>query len=98
MTDGVSSSRLNDRAVALQVCIAATCINARSSAVFRRQPAAELTCMLSVQRLAAAGALLSSSEMALFQLAGDAKHPAFKQISALAKEKRPEPITPVSNL
>ena len=51
-----------------------------------------------MQRLAAAGALLSTSEMAMFQLAGDAKHPAFKQISALAKEKRPEPITPPSSL
>jgi hypothetical protein len=34
------------------------------------------------------GALLSSSEMALFQLAKDAKAPAFKAISALAKEER----------
>jgi len=67
MVDGVSSARLNDRAVALQ-------------------------------RLAAAGACLSTSEMALFQLAGDAKHPAFKAISALAKEKRPEPITPAASL
>ena len=57
-----------------------------------------LTRVLPVQRLAASGALLSTSEMALFQLAGDAKHPAFKQISSLAIEKRPEPITPASSL
>ncbi len=32
--------------------------------------------------------LLSSSEMALFQLAQDAKGPLFKAVSALAKEER----------
>lgn len=44
-------------------------------------------------RTAQAGAFLSTSEMALFQLAGDAGAPAFKAISALAKEAagRPEP-------
>jgi hypothetical protein len=29
----------------------------------------------------------------MFQLAGDAKHPAFKEISALAKEARPDAIS-----
>ncbi|GFR40317.1 hypothetical protein Agub_g853 [Astrephomene gubernaculifera] len=39
-----------------------------------------------IQRLAQAGALISNSELALFQLMGDAKHPRFKEISALVKE------------
>jgi len=45
---------------------------------------------VALQRLVQAGALLSTQEMALFQLAGHSKHPAFKVISALAKEARPE--------
>jgi len=36
---------------------------------------------------------LCTSEMAMFQLAGDSKHPKFKQISALAKEKRPDQLS-----
>jgi hypothetical protein len=40
-------------------------------------------------RAAAAGAHLSTSEMAMFELAGGAEHPAFRAISALAKEPRP---------
>ena len=35
------------------------------------------------------GVYLCTSEMAIFQLVGDAKHPKFKQISAIAKEERP---------
>ncbi|GHP02212.1 hypothetical protein PPROV_000096900 [Pycnococcus provasolii] len=38
------------------------------------------------------GAFLCTWEMALFQLCGHAKHDAFKQISALAKEDRPRPM------
>jgi nicotinamidase-related amidase len=40
-------------------------------------------------RAAQSGAFLTSAESALFELAGDAKHPAFKQISAIAREPRP---------
>jgi nicotinamidase-related amidase len=42
-------------------------------------------------RAAQSGAFLTSSESALFELCGDATHPAFKQISAVAREPRPEP-------
>jgi hypothetical protein len=35
-----------------------------------------------------------SSEAALFQLVGDAKHADFKAVSALAKEPRPESLLP----
>ena len=38
------------------------------------------------------GAFLCTWEMALFQLAGHAKHENFKAISALAKEERPRPM------
>lgn len=44
-----------------------------------------------------AGVLLASSEMALFQLAKDAKAPAFKAVSALAKEAR-QPAGPLGVL
>jgi nicotinamidase-related amidase len=40
-------------------------------------------------RAAQSGAFLTTSDSALFELAGDAKHPAFKQISAIAREPRP---------
>ncbi|MEW5298299.1 MAG: hypothetical protein WDW38_000975 [Sanguina aurantia] len=46
-----------------------------------------------LQRLAQAGAFTCSSEMALFQLMGDSKHPDFKAISALVQEPRGAPIT-----
>lgn len=46
-------------------------------------------------RLTQAGAFVSSSEMALFQLMRDAKHPGFKAVSALCKEARPEQLPPV---
>ncbi|KXZ45155.1 hypothetical protein GPECTOR_58g604 [Gonium pectorale] len=52
-----------------------------------------------VQRLTQAGALISNSEMALFQLCADAKHPRFKEISALVKEgQQAEPFTFASSL
>lgn len=47
-----------------------------------------------IARALAAGAHAATSEMVLFQLAGDAAHPAFKAISALAKEDRPAPQLP----
>ncbi|KAK9803497.1 hypothetical protein WJX73_009314 [Symbiochloris irregularis] len=51
-----------------------------------------------IQRIAQAGAHLASAQMVLFQMAGNAKHPAFKTISALAKETRAHPLPIVSNL
>jgi len=45
-------------------------------------------------RCLAAGAHAASSEMVLFQWAGGAGHPAFKAVSALAKEARPQPQLP----
>mmetsp|Transcript_26494 Transcript_26494/g.57810 ORF Transcript_26494/g.57810 Transcript_26494/m.57810 type:complete len:204 (+) Transcript_26494:116-727(+) len=45
-----------------------------------------------LQRVAQAGAFLSTSEMVLFQLMRDAKHKEFKAISALVKEPRADPI------
>ena len=40
------------------------------------------------------GAHAATSEMVLFQWAGGAGHPAFKAVSALAKEERPQPQLP----
>ncbi|KAG2488446.1 hypothetical protein HYH03_012953 [Edaphochlamys debaryana] len=52
-----------------------------------------------LQRMAQMGALVSNSELALFQLAGDAKHPRFKEISALVKEGQAcEPFTFTASL
>ena len=71
MTDGISSSRLADRAIALQVW-----------PVLQSQLAAELQNLshaldssLSVylQRMQQAGAFLTTSEMCMFQLMGGAK-------------------------
>ena len=45
-----------------------------------------------LQRMMQAGALVSSFEMAAFQLMGHAKHPNFKAVSALAKEERPQQL------
>lgn len=45
-----------------------------------------------LHRLMQAGALVSTSEMAFFQMMGHAKHPNFKAISSLAKEQRPEQL------
>lgn len=53
---------------------------------------------IGLQRMTQAGALLASAQMVLFQLAGNAKHPAFKTISALAKEVRADSPPIVSNL
>jgi len=39
------------------------------------------------------GVFFCTSEMATFELVGDAKHPKFKQISSLAKETRPEQLS-----
>eukprot|EP00192_Tetraselmis_astigmatica_P018730 CAMPEP_0117670758 /NCGR_PEP_ID=MMETSP0804-20121206/12950_1 /TAXON_ID=1074897 /ORGANISM="Tetraselmis astigmatica, Strain CCMP880" /LENGTH=257 /DNA_ID=CAMNT_0005479131 /DNA_START=333 /DNA_END=1103 /DNA_ORIENTATION=+ len=61
IADGISSQRIEDRAVGLH-------------------------------RMMQAGAFASCFEMASFQMAGHAKHPAFKAISALAKEERPEQL------
>lgn len=46
-----------------------------------------------LQRAVQSGAFLTSQEMVMFQLAGDAKHPGFKEISGLAKEARPDAIS-----
>jgi hypothetical protein len=43
---------------------------------------------VAIRRIEQAGGLLSTSEMALFQMLGHAKHESFKAISALAKEER----------
>ena len=51
-----------------------------------------------LQRIAQCGGLLSTSQMALFQLVGDAKSPTFKSISAMAKEMRADPLPIVSHL
>mmetsp|Transcript_20085 Transcript_20085/g.56465 ORF Transcript_20085/g.56465 Transcript_20085/m.56465 type:complete len:197 (+) Transcript_20085:67-657(+) len=43
------------------------------------------------QRMRTMGAYITTCESLLFQLMGDSKHPRFKDISALIKERRPEP-------
>ncbi|KAK9830994.1 hypothetical protein WJX81_006626 [Elliptochloris bilobata] len=53
---------------------------------------------IGLHRIAASGAFLVTSEMALFQLCGDAQHRAFKAISALVKEPRPDPLPYLSHL
>lgn len=47
-----------------------------------------------LKRAVQSGAFLGSSEMLIFQLMHGAKHPAFKTISALFKQKRPESRLP----
>merc|ERR1712130_448226 len=64
-------------------------------AVSSKRPSDRAT---AIQRIAQMGGLLVSSEMALFQLCGSAKHPAFKAISALAKEDRPDFLPLQSNI
>ena len=49
---------------------------------------------VALQRLSQAGAFLATSEMVLFQLMVETAHPAFKSISALAKEQRPDQLPP----
>ena len=61
-------------------------------------PQPGLLTLSAVQRIAQCGGLLSTSQMALFQLVGDAKAPTFKTISAMAKEMRADPLPIVSNL
>ncbi|CAL8467777.1 g7315 [Coccomyxa elongata] len=51
-----------------------------------------------LQRIAQSGGFLTTSEMILFQLTGGSKHPAFKTVSNLAKESRPEALPIVSML
>ncbi|CAK0763163.1 hypothetical protein CVIRNUC_003030 [Coccomyxa viridis] len=51
-----------------------------------------------IQRIAQCGGFLATAEMVLFQLAGDSKHAAFKQVTALVKESRPKPLPIVSML
>jgi isochorismate hydrolase len=53
---------------------------------------------VALNRMAQAGALLSTSEMSLFQLMGDAKNSNFKAVSALIKEPRSDPIPFTSSL
>lgn len=45
-----------------------------------------------LQRLAQSGAFLSTSEMTLFQMMVGTHHPAFKTISGLCKEARPDAL------
>ncbi|KAL4857399.1 Isochorismatase family protein 1B [Chlorella vulgaris] len=49
---------------------------------------------VALQRLAQSGAFLATSEMVLFMMTKNTSHPAFKGISALAKEARPEQLPP----
>lgn len=49
---------------------------------------------VALQRLAQAGAFLATSEMAMFQMMVNTAHPAFKAVSALCKEERPEQLPP----
>ncbi|CAL5219747.1 g1646 [Coccomyxa viridis] len=51
-----------------------------------------------IQRIAQCGGFLATAEMILFQLSCSSKHPAFKQVSALVKESRPDPLPIVSML
>jgi hypothetical protein len=55
-----------------------------------------------LQRMAQSGAFMVSSEMALFQLLGDAKAAPFKAVSKLVQEERPADLlglhTPLSRI
>ena len=76
------------------VCHSLLCKTAKSERGLR----SELLRVGTVQRIVQCGGLLSTSQMALFQLVGDAKSPTFKTISAMAKEMRADPLPIVSNL
>ena len=45
-----------------------------------------------LHRLSQVGAFMDTSEMAMFELMTDTSHPAFKTISGLCKESRPDPL------
>jgi nicotinamidase-related amidase len=45
-----------------------------------------------LHRLSRAGAFLSTSEMAMFDMMVETAHPAFKAVSALCKEQRPDQL------
>ena len=45
-----------------------------------------------LHRLSQSGAFMATSEMALFQMMVNTSHPAFKAVSALCKETRPEQL------
>ena len=42
---------------------------------------------VALRRLAAAGAVVTTSEAAAFELLRDAKHPAFKQVQAMYRDR-----------
>ncbi|KAI7845477.1 hypothetical protein COHA_001025 [Chlorella ohadii] len=47
---------------------------------------------VALQRLAQSGAFLATSEMVMFQMMVNTAHPAFKAVSAICKEERPEQL------
>ncbi len=89
MTDGVSSSRLNDRAVALQVRLAQTSTVEYAPIVIGSMPPPHSNAYIHVAYAAPCGVRGATVYVR------DGSIPAG---SSLAKEKRPEPITPVSSL
>lgn len=46
---------------------------------------------IALRRLEASGVILTTTEAAMFELCADATHPAFRTLSALAKETFPQP-------
>jgi hypothetical protein len=48
-----------------------------------------------LHRLSQSGAFMATSEMAMFQMMVNTSHPAFKAVSALCKEQRPDPLPSV---
>lgn len=48
-----------------------------------------------LHRLSQSGAFMATSEMAMFQMMVNTAHPAFKTISGLCKEERPEQLPAV---
>jgi len=45
-----------------------------------------------LHRLSQSGAFMATSEMVMFQMMLDTDHPAFKAVSAMCKEERPEEL------